>query len=104
MKRILVAFLLITGLFAVEVAEDNWRTYAQSSPAAYTVMIQLDLANFWLNGGGSYDYRNVAKWNYAHLHKNKATAWQKFWFWNQGFMYDASNPPEEHRYPPLFDT
>lgn len=78
--------------------------WAQHNKSLYKIISISDCMEFMCNGGGSFGYQNQYKWAYAKWINNpERTPLQKAFFWECGFLYDATDPPEEYQYPPLFE-
>ncbi|MFC1656505.1 hypothetical protein ACFL14_00865 [Patescibacteria group bacterium] len=83
--------------------DHSLRSAAQQNEGMYQAMLVIDGMTFMQNGGGALGYQNYFKWEYAKwINSPERTRWQKAAFWDTGIFYDASDPPEEYRYPPLY--
>lgn len=72
----------------------------QHNKVIHEIVMQLDFMDFMVAGGGAFGYANYYKYHYAKWRQDPKRTWiQKVMFWDKGFMYDASNPPEEYQYP-----
>lgn len=79
------------------------RKVSQHNKFVHEVLMTTDFIAFQQNGGGSFGYDNYYKWTYAKWRADpKRTVFEKMMFWDIGFFYNASNPPEEYKYPFLF--
>ncbi|MFA5158117.1 MAG: hypothetical protein WC451_02930 [Patescibacteria group bacterium] len=97
--------LMLTFALVSVVVGHHFRSAAQRSPALYELMLAADLHTFLTSGGEPVGYDNYFKWTYAiWLADPRTSRLAKVLFWRAGFLYDASSPPAEYRYPPHFQT
>jgi len=86
-------------------ADHQFRIAAQQNENLYEVMLIMDGFGFVSGGGEPFTYRNKYKWEYAQWLNSPDRTWlEKTLFWKTGFFWDASNPPDEYQYPPLFNN
>jgi hypothetical protein len=79
------------------------RIAAQQNEGLYKVMQVRDGLGFLMCGGDQFTYRNQFKWEYAQWLNSPERTWlEKSLFWKTGILWDASDPPDEYQYPPLF--
>lgn len=72
---------------------------AQYNKTLYEIVMVTDGMSFFISGGDP-GYKNYYKWQYAKWRADpERTRIQKIMFWDKGFLYDASNPPDEYQYP-----
>lgn len=104
--RLFLALVTILSIFVLgNMMDHQFRVAAQNNETLYQVMLTADLAGFIATGGDPVGYRNYFKWSYATWRKSpERTWWQKALFWNAGFLYDASNPPQQYQYVPHLPT
>ena len=95
--------LMVMLSVATMVVGHHLRSAAQNSQALYEVMLAADVADFLMTGGGAYSYQNYYKWQYATWRNSPERTWvERALFWNVGFLYDATSPPAEYQYLPLY--
>jgi hypothetical protein len=98
---VLAFIALVVGL---HYGEHKVRQAAQTNPTLFAIVQNVDAASFLTSGGDAFGYSNYFKWHYATWLKSPdRTLGERFMFWRTGWMYDASNPPAEYMYPPLFE-
>jgi len=99
-KSIITLAILISIPIVLRIAGNEIRRTSQTNQTLYGIIIATDLITFTQNGGGPVGYDNYYKWVYAKWRADpKRTTFEKIMFWNAGFFYDATNPPEEYKYP-----
>jgi len=85
--------------------DHHLRTIAQQDEVLYEVMLARDELGFLIYGGDQFTYHNQYKWEYAQWLNSPDRTWlEKQLFWKTSIVWDASNPPDEYQYPPLFDN
>lgn len=101
MKRIFILIIFVLFTFISNYINHELRLFAQQNEQAYELMLYFDYFSFVCNGGGSWGYGNFYKWKYAKwINDSNRKNIEKFLFWNKGFFYDATSPPEKYPYPP----
>ncbi|HPI67186.1 MAG TPA: hypothetical protein PKZ16_01405 [bacterium] len=102
-KKIVIISLIFISCLCQSLVAHKLHSWAQHNKNLYKILEITDLVGFISSGGESFGYANQYKWSYARwLNNPKRTTIEKLLFWKVGILYDATNPPDEYQYPPLF--
>jgi len=103
LKKVTLISLIFISCLCQSLIAHKLHSWAQYNKSLYKILEISDFIGFINCGGESFGYANQYKWLYARwLNNPNRTTAEKILFWKFGILYDASNPPEEYQYPPLF--
>ncbi len=102
---LVVTIVVIGGLSVLSQAGEHFvRQKAQHNERLHQVVLALDAHSFMMCGGDPIGFNNHFKWAYAKWRNDPARTWiEKAIFWNEGIGWTAKNPPDQYRYPPLYN-